>query len=745
MPVLAGPTDVRPPEGLRDNTPQVHALVGGTIVVAPGKVVESGSLVIRDGAIVAVGAGAAPPADARVWDVSGKTIYAGLIDAYSEVDVPADALQLGAPYWNDEVRAQLGAGPHYKVDDALNKKLRSQGITARLVAPRHGIIRGTSVLATTGDVDGAAAIVRDDVALHMTLSTKRNWGAKLYPHSPMGAVALARQAMYDSRWHREAQRAYNANHNLPRPAASDALDALARFDDGQRLVLIDGANELYFLRADRFAREFGLNAAVVGSGDEYRRLDAVRETGRAVIVPLNFPKAPNVATAEAALNVSLERLLHWDIAPENPARLEKAGVAIALTAHGLKDPAKFLEAVRTATSRGLSETGALAALTTAPAKLLGVDDRLGTLEVGRIANVVVADGPLFAEKTKLTEVWVHGRRFELKKTDAFDFRGAWNVTLASSATEENVAAPPKLAKLTIELEGEADRPTGRLVAGKQQIKLDKTAQHSGALTATFAADELGAPGVAQFSAVAIEAADGPPAWHGSVTWPSGARSTLAAVRTQTADELAAAKKDAPPEDNPKEDAEKDDDKADAAPAEKTPAEKDKPQVDRAASFAVNYPLGAFGVDAPPEQPEHVLFRGATVWTCGAAGVLQKADVLVTRGKIAAVGPALPVPQGALVVDAAGKHITPGVIDCHSHMATDGGVNEGTQSITAEVRIGDFIDPTDITIYRQLAGGVTAANILHGSANTIGGQNQVVKLRWGADPEAMKFADAPPGI
>jgi imidazolonepropionase-like amidohydrolase len=104
-----------------------------------------------------------------------------------------------------------------------------------------------------------------------------------------------------------------------------------------------------------------------------------------------------------------------------------------------------------------------------------------------------------------------------------------------------------------------------------------------------------------------------------------------------------------------------------------------------------------------------------------------------------------VPEGAVVIDMAGKAITPGIIDCHSHMATDGGVNESAQAITAEVRIGDFIDADDITIYRQLAGGVTSSNILHGSANPIGGQNQVIKLRWGAAPEAMKFADAPPGI
>ncbi|NBP80804.1 hypothetical protein EBU58_08845, partial [bacterium] len=125
--------------------------------------------------------------------------------------------------------------------------------------------------------------------------------------------------------------------------------------------------------------------------------------------------------------------------------------------------------------------------------------------------------------------------------------------------------------------------------------------------------------------------------------------------------------------------------------------------------------------------------------------LEDASVLVIDGQIQAVGKDLKAPRKAVVIDLDGRHLTPGIIDCHSHMATDGGVNESTQAITAEVRIGDFIDADDITIYRQLAGGVTTANILHGSANPIGGQNQVIKLRWGALPDEMKLATAPGGI
>ncbi|MBD3299574.1 MAG: amidohydrolase family protein, partial [candidate division Zixibacteria bacterium] len=152
----------------------------------------------------------------------------------------------------------------------------------------------------------------------------------------------------------------------------------------------------------------------------------------------------------------------------------------------------------------------------------------------------------------------------------------------------------------------------------------------------------------------------------------------------------------------------------------------------------------YGFASIPERPDAVLFRNATVWTCGPQGRLQQASVLVRDGKIAGVGD-LAAPEGVTVIDATGKHITPGIIDCHSHIATDGGINESGQTITAEVRIGDFVDPDDMAIYRQLAGGTTAANILHGSANTIGGQSQVIRHRWGSGPEDVKFKTAPPGI
>ena len=155
--------------------------------------------------------------------------------------------------------------------------------------------------------------------------------------------------------------------------------------------------------------------------------------------------------------------------------------------------------------------------------------------------------------------------------------------------------------------------------------------------------------------------------------------------------------------------------------------------------------GAAAGAGAPDTPSAVVFRGATIWTMGPEGVLEDADLLIAGGHVEKIGRNLEVPAGTVEVDARGRHITPGLIDAHSHTAIDGGVNEGSNNVTAEVRIKDVLDPEDIAIYRELAGGLTTANVLHGSANSIGGQTSIIKLRWGAEAPDLLFKGAPEGI
>jgi len=706
-------------EGLRDNTPTVHALVGGRIVVAPARVIQRGTVVIRDGVIIAVGARVTAPDDARAWDVGGKTVYPGLIDAYSPTKTDGKTGRSGPRHWHPLVRPEHDVAQCYKLDKTLNATFRSQGVTCRLAVPAAGIIKGMSALVTTGDDPVVRSVIKGRVALHLRLTVDS--GRKDYPKSPMGAVALARQTFCDADWQRRAWSVYRANRSLPRPEKDESLECLRQYLDGDRLVIIDAKDEQYFLRADRFAGEFALKAAIRGSGCEYRRLEAIRAAGRTVIVPLDFPRPSDVSTPEAAIGVPLRDLMHWDIAPENPARLVAVGVRIVLTSDGLKSQKDLLDAVRKAIQRGLDRDVALAALTTGPATLFGVSDRLGTIEVGKAAHLVVTDGDLFEEKTHVLESWVDGRRYEVDAEPLIDVRGKWRITLAD--------LPRKPLLLTIS--GKPSKLEGNVRSDRKKsddFRLALVGQKDARFSCTFDGKVVGRKGIVQLSAVVSVGPDGRESWVGSVHWPDGGESPVVAERL---DPPAVTGNGAPDEKKADNDGPDKSDDGSAVAAQ------------QGASFEVNYPLGAFGRAAPPDQPAFVVFKNATVWMCETEGVLEKASVVIRRGKILAVGKEVEVPRGAIIVDASGKHITPGIIDCHSHMATDGGVNEGGQAISSEVRIGDFIDANDINIYRQLAGGVTTSHVLHGSSNPIGGQNQVIKLRWGALPEDLKFTEAPP--
>lgn len=709
------------PQGLRSNVPSVWALTGATVTVRPGQTVENATIVIRDDRIESVGPAVEVPLDARLIDLTGRFIYAGLFDAMTEQSMEAVSSKSAARYWNPMIRPARRVASEFRADAGLNRKLREQGVTARLVAPSGGILKGFGAVVVTSDLPVQHAILRADATQHARLTASRN-GSRTYPNSPMGAVALARQSLYDAQWYEVAWQTANASPGLPRPERNEDLAAMKKVLAGGTPLVVDTSNELFFLRADRFAREFGLRLIVHGSGSEYRRLEAIRKTGRAVLLPVNFPRPPNVATFEAALDVTTESLLHWDHAPENPKRLAEAGILFAFCSTGLSDKGTFLKQVRKAVSRGLKEAAALRALTTVPARLFDVDDQLGTIEPGRLACFAVFDKPIFEHDSRTLETWISGTRFEFAKPPQRDLSGQWGVRLTQP--HEGVSGP---LEVTLKKTGESGlsgsiRRTAKDNTG-ETVELGRVTLNETRLSLTFRSDAVGAEGVSRMTAVVSD--DGNTAL-GQIVWPDGAKSSVSLRRKREKRQLPT---EQPPETDDEVEGESKKELTESAPA----------------TFPVNFPLGAFGASAIPRQPRIAAFRNATVWTCGPKGVLKDATVIIRDGKIWKVGRNVKVPRKAVVVDAKGKHISPGIIDCHSHFATDGGVNESGQAVTAEVRIGDFIDCDDINIYRQLAGGVTSSSILHGSANPIGGQNQVVKLRWGASGEEMKFHGAPGGI
>jgi imidazolonepropionase-like amidohydrolase len=703
----------RPVEGLREHPTAVHALTGARIVVAPERVLEDATLIIRNGVIEAVGTGVAVPADARVWDLAGRTLYPGFIDAYSSAglrsELADDEEERGAAYWSPQVRSFVDAAGELLPDDAAPAALRAHGFTVAHAVPQLGLFRGQTAVLSLNDAPAAERVVRTGVAQSVILRRDGSVSSG-YPTSGMGAIAFVRQTLHDADWHARARAAWERDPRAtPRPELNPALTALAAAARGDQPLLVEARSEEEVLRALAFRDEFPVRLWIRGSGSEYRLLDHVRRIDTPLIVPVDFPRAPETDRAEQLLNVSLMALRHWHHAPENPARLAAAGVEFAFTSEGMRDRDSFLGNVRRAVERGLSPHVALAALTTVPARYLGIAASHGTLEAGKAANIVVADGDLFRGEANVESVWVDGRHFGLAPAPGVDPRGTWKVEAIGAERFEG----------TLVLRGTRARLTGTFQAPGAEVSLTtvRVTGETPQLQASFPGHILGLEGAVRVSASATAST-----LHGWGELPDGRRFNWRGERL-----------DDPP--------------ADAAAAEAAAGDPVTPPRGLAPALA---PLDVrpgmeYGRAGLPEQPRDVVVRGATIWTSGPQGVLTDADLHVRQGRVVRVDRNLAVPAGALVIDAAVRHVTPGLIDPHFHAGVSGGVNETGSAIVPEVRIGDVLTIDNLWMYRQLAGGLTSANAMHGSANPIGGQNQPVKLRWGGLPDDLRFTEAPRNV
>ncbi len=684
------PAGMAQTNGLSDWRPTPMALVHARLWLSPDKVIEDGMLQWQNGRITYAGPMRPTGADVQTWDARGKTVYPAFVEMISDIGIPqpppnANSNWWRSPqyqrenltdrYWNEHIRPEVRADEVYKYDDGAASALRKAGFGYALTHVRDGIARGTgAIVALTPERANAySPIVRADAAACYSFGRARN-SAQVYPTSLMGSIALLRQALLDAQ-------AYGSKGtgNASLQALNQTAGLPQLFEAGQRLNV---------LRADKLGDEAGRSFIMKGNGDEYARLEALKRTGAPLVVPVNYPKAYDVADPLEAENIDLTDLMHQERAPFNLGMVHKAGITLAVTTDQLKDKGDFLTNLRKAVKCGLPEKEALRALTATPARLLKAEAELGSLEAGRWASFVIADKSLFTAEGKVLETWVAGQRY--MQTDAFgpDLAGLYRLTLGADSSYT----------LTVTKAGEASlRGNG---ADTTKRKLDwRTAD--GYLT--FAGKLLpDTSGTTRASGLLVAGSG----LAGVAALPSGQSLPW---RLRRVGDVA--------------------DKADTA--------KFRPEVPKFGP--VPYPFAAYGWTEAPKV-ETILYRKATVWTN--EGPRQEgADVLVSGGKIVSVGKGLAAPAGGRVVDATGKHITPGLIDEHSHIAINGGVNEGSHSVSAEVRIGDVINSEDPNIYRHLAGGVVAVQQLHGSANTIGGQSALVKMRWGAEPEQMKVAGA----
>jgi imidazolonepropionase-like amidohydrolase len=368
------------------------------------------------------------------------------------------------------------------VDPAAARRLREAGYTTAAVAPREGILRGSSAVFNLGGGAVRDELLAARLAQNVSLAAG---GSDGYPESLMGAVALARESFLQARWYRRAGEAYRSEPSQRRPPHDASLEALGAAAAGRQPVVFETEGLLGTLRAAKLAGELELDAWLVGSGEEYQRLDEVAALERPLVLPVAFPEPPEAAGDE--LSVELEALRHWRRAPGNPAALAAAGVDFAVTTLRLDQPKDLHARLARAIEAGLSPETALAAVTTEPARLLGLADRLGTLEPGKIANLVVVEGELFSKETAVREVWIDGRRFEVKerKPPEVEPAGEWDL---------RVEAGGDILSARLVLEGEAPDLTGRLEFQGQTVALQSAEVSGSSVEITFDGAGLGMPG-----------------------------------------------------------------------------------------------------------------------------------------------------------------------------------------------------------------------------------------------------------
>jgi imidazolonepropionase-like amidohydrolase len=678
-----------PYNGISDPRSETFAFTNATIYVSPTQVEEGATLLIKEGRVVAVGNSLKVPGNAIIIDCTDKVIYPSFIDLYAEYGV--EKLKRGegsrGPQMLTDRKEAVAWNEALRTDYAAHADFEVDAKTAQ----KYRKMGFGAVLShrMDGISRGSSTVVAlgEERPHEMILQEQA-------AHHLSFSKGTSSQNYPSSLMGSIAllrQTYYDGQWYAASGREEEVNLSLAAWNELQELPQIfEGGDPQNLLRVAKLGEEFGVSYIVKESGQAYQRLSEIKATGMPLIVPLDFPDAFDVEDPLDAMLVDLDDMWHWEMAPANPARIAEAKIPFVLTADGLGPKQSLHGQIRKAMEYGLDEEDAFRALTTTPAEMIGVSDQLGTLEAGKLANFVIASDKPFAEKSKIYENWVLGNPYQVNAPDSKDLSGKYQLNVG---------------RTTYNLEVSADQKMEIVVDDSTRTKV-KFSLDDNLISLSFSPE--GVDGKVRLSgAVENEL------WSGRGQSADGRWVNWKAVSTGELE--------------PSEEKEKEEEPSEA---------KELP--------ALHFPFNAYGWTEDPKA-ETTLFQNATVWTNEADGILQQADVLIQDGKIAAVGKGLKAPKGATIVDANGKHITPGIIDEHSHIAVSRGVNEGTQASSAEVRIGDVVDAEDINIYRQLAGGVTTSQLLHGSANPIGGQSAIIKLRWGRNPETMQFKAAAPFI
>lgn len=671
-------------------------------IYTPDGLIKNTDIHVYKGKIVAIGTDISTPQNAIIVDYTGKYIYPSFVaieshEGFEEKkqngpNPQLESLKKGPYHWNQAIQPEINALERFKFSSEVYKKYRKSGIGCVHGSVNHGIMSGNSFAYLPADLPEQLVVVKENVGFHLSL--RKGSSDQRYPTSQMGVITLIRQSFLDADWYKIAA---SAQMNVSLQAINKNRDITHFFHT---------SNKLEVLRALKLLKEFDRKAVIYTGGDDYERLKQIKTYQPRLAIPLDFPHAYAIKDPYMARWISLEDLNDWELAPSNPYFLYKADVDFVFNLEGIKNWKELHKNLQKVYERGLPKKEIINALTIKPASWLHIDKKVGSLEKGKLANFIVLEKPLLQYDNKLLENWVRGHRYIINKTPEMDIRGTYTLFLADKSYE-----------LTIS--GTAMKPKGKVAYTYQRMDSTEnkivTDTATSEVSITLDKNEL-------TLIVNLKKKKDKPLYrlHGVVKDEQG---VIRGRGKNTIGEWLHWN----------------------AILKEPYTEKEKKEakslvVDVIPPSKIRYPDRAYGFDTLPQQHTY-FFKNVTLWTNEEAGIIEDGTLLIKNGKIADVNGDF-IPPNAIVIDGKGAQLTPGIIDEHSHIAVSGSVNEAGQAVSAEVRIGDVLQPNDINIYRQLAGGVTTSQILHGSANPIGGQSAIIKLRWGSAPDSLKFQQAP---
>ena len=682
--------------GLHHKTPTFMAFTNATIYTSPTEKLTNATLVIENGRVSSVKKNGKAPKGASVVDLTGMTVYPGFIDAYSEYGLdfsypdnnsrgPVYRIdRVGGNAANGAIHAQMDWSDYFSPNKEDAQKYISNGFTAVQSAKHDGILQGRGL--TVSLADGLANELVYNPSTQHFASFNKGSSTQSYPSSLMGSIALLRQTFSDANWY-EASKDKKITFEGDHIEYNAALEAIKNIE--QQGVFFNTNNEQSLLRAAALLKKFNIKPTLLGSGFEYARIKEIRDLTANIVMPLSFAEKPELGTTQG-LDISLADLRHWERSPHNLAELANNKINLSITSHGVKGK-EFLTNLRLAIKHGLSQQAALTALTINPAKIAGISDKAGQLKSGFNADFIISQGDLFKDGD-IMSVWTRGQAHQLINPVHLAMNGDYQLTSLQTNKPLSLTIDASSKKLNIAIK-----------QGDQKLKV--THQEKSSDSVSFVVTENG-------QAIRYR------------LWQADNKTDLQGrqIDSQQQSMLVAAK------------------------AIKPTDKENKKSAQESIEYVgkLTWPNRAFGQNELPKS-QKVHLKNATIWTSEKSGILKNTDVLIANGEFVKIGKNLSTPSGYQSIDATGKHITAGIIDEHSHIAISRGVNEGSEAITAEVKIGDVVNPDDIQVYRALAGGVTTAQLLHGSANPIGGQAQIIQLKWGESAQNMKLKNAPQSI